>query len=126
MRIACGIDIIEIDRIRKSIENLGEKFLKEIYTDYEIEYCNSKKKMMHQHYAARFAAKEACFKAISNMLENKCSILWKNIEILNDGNGRPNVHFIDMHFKQIRSIDVSISHCREYAIANIVILYEEE
>ena len=59
MKISCGTDIIEIERIKESIENLGENFLKKIYTENEIKYCESKKNMKYQHYAARFAAKEA-------------------------------------------------------------------
>ena len=62
MNITCGTDIIEIERIKESIENIGEKFLKRVFTDKEIEYCESKKVQKYQHYAARFAAKEATFK----------------------------------------------------------------
>ena len=126
MKIACGIDIIEIERIKNSIQNFGKKFLKEIYTEFEIEYCNNKNKAMYQHYAARFAAKEACFKAISNMLENKYSITWQNIEIRNDENGKPKIYFMNIDFPQITSIDISISHCKEYAVANVMVLYKEE
>ena len=58
MKISCGTDIIEIDRIKSSIENIGDKFLTTIYTENEIEYCESRKSQKYQHYAARFAAKE--------------------------------------------------------------------
>ena len=74
MKITCGTDIIEIERVKESIENLGEKFLERVYTKKEIEYCESKKKQKYQHYAARFAAKEALFKAISWKLEDKYEI----------------------------------------------------
>ncbi len=86
MKITCGTDIIEIDRIRKAIEEQNEKFLNEVYTEYEIEYCDSKNAVKYQHYAARFAAKEAIFKAISNKLENKFELTWKDVEIINDKN----------------------------------------
>lgn len=76
----------------------------------------------YQHYAARFAAKEAIFKAISSFLNDKYQIDWKNIEILNDKKGKPIVNFIGISFKQIESIDLSISHLKEYATANCVIL----
>ena len=62
MSISCGTDIIEIERIRHSIEKLGEKFLNKVYTNNEIQYCENKRKQRYQHYAARFAAKEAIFK----------------------------------------------------------------
>ncbi len=86
MEITCGTDIIEIDRIKKTINGTSERFLKEVYNEREIEYCESKKGMKYQHYAARFAAKEAIFKAISNKLESKFDLTWKDVEIINDSN----------------------------------------
>ena len=71
MKIRCGTDIIEISRIRKSIDELGETFKNKVFTQKEIEYCESKGKQKYQHYAARFAAKEAAFKAITKMLDDK-------------------------------------------------------
>lgn len=84
MQIKTGIDIIEVSRIEKSIVTLGDKFLRRVYTDAEIEYCNSKNNMKYQHFAARFAAKEAVFKAISDLLGNKYDIVWTDIQIKND------------------------------------------
>ena len=74
MEIKTGIDIIEISRIKESIDELQDKFINKIYTDNEIKYCESKKNQRYQHYAARFAAKEATFKAISSFVENKYNI----------------------------------------------------
>jgi len=122
MKVKCGIDIIEISRVKDSIENLGDSFLNKIYTKKEIEYCESKGKSKYQHYAARFAVKEAVFKAISEMIENKYSITWKDIETTNDEQGRPKVDILVIKNLEIENIDVSISHCKEYAIANVVIL----
>ena len=65
MQITCGTDIIEIDRIKENIEKLEDKFKNRIYTEKEIEYCESKKAQKYQHYAGKFAGKEAVFKAIS-------------------------------------------------------------
>lgn len=59
MKIRTGIDIIEVDRIQEAIESQGERFLNKVYTKNEINYCSNTGKMMYQHYAARFAAKEA-------------------------------------------------------------------
>lgn len=126
MKIACGTDIIEIERVKKAIENIGEKFLETIYTKKEIEYCQSKKNAKYEHYAARFAAKEATFKALNSIIEDKFSVSWQNIEIINDSKGKPNVNLLDVDLKNIISIDVSISHCKEYAVANTVMLYEKE
>lgn len=117
MGITCGTDIIEIERIKQSIEKLGNSFLNRIYTDREIQYCESKKKQKYQHYAARFAAKEAVFKAISKGLEDKYKINWKDIEIVNNSQGRPAVF---MNGIEQKNIDISISHCKEYAVATVV------
>lgn len=123
MQINCGTDIIEINRIKESIEELGDKFLNRVFTKKEIEYCESKHNAKYQHYAARFAAKEAAFKAVSRLLNDKYSIGWKNIEVTNDENGRPKIEFIHINIEQIKGIDISISHCKEYATANVVISY---
>lgn len=125
MKIYTGTDIIEIERVKNSIENIGRKFIEEIYTPKEIEYCESKKNAKYQHYAARFAAKEAIFKAVSKLLNNKFDISWKNAEIINDENGRPYVNFINTKImEKIEDIDISISHCKEYAVATVVVMYK--
>ncbi len=124
MKICCGTDIIEIERIKKSIEdeNTGKAFIEKVYTLKEIEYCESKKRQKYQHYAARFAAKEAAFKAISGQLENKYEIGWKNIEITNNEQGRPQLKIIGVKLEDIEDMDLSISHCKEYAVANVTLL----
>lgn len=122
MRVKCGTDIIEVSRIRNCIEDLGDKFLNRVYTDKEIAYCNSKKSVKYQHFAARFAAKEAIFKAVSDLLDDKYEISWKNAEIVNDEKGRPQVHFIGKSFDEIVSIDISLSHLKEYAVASCTVL----
>ena len=124
MKITCGTDIIEIERVKESIENVGTKFIERVYTEKEIEYCESRKKQNYQHYAGRFAAKEAAFKAISKILDDKYSVCWKDFETINDGQGRPSIILHNINTKKIESIDVSISHCKEYAIANVVILFK--
>lgn len=125
MKINCGTDIIEIDRVKKAIERLENKFLNKIFTKKEIEYCESKNKMRFQHYAARFAVKEAIFKAISNNLENKYQIGWKNIQVKNDDKGKPSIEFLDCNIKGLQNIDISISHCKSYATAMVVVIFDE-
>ena len=125
MKVSCGTDIIEIERIKNSIEDMGEAFLNRVYTKKEIAYCESRKKQKYQHYAARFAAKEATFKAISTILNDKYSITWKDIEVENSKQGRPSVNLYGIKGEEkIENIDISISHCKEYAVANVVILYK--
>ena len=128
MQIKTGIDIIEIERIKKSIEDNGETFLNKVFTENEVKYCESKKKSKYEHYAARFAVKEAAFKAVSELLTDKYSISWKNIETTNAATGKPKVQFVavtkqvEKELGKIQGIDVSISHIKDVAIANVTIL----
>lgn len=126
MKITVGTDIIEVERIKKAFEN--KLFAETIFTENEIEYCESKKKTKFEHYAARFAGKEAIFKAISKYLTDKYAISWKNVEILNDKNGRPYVVFSEIDEKKCfdsninikkLNIDISLSHLKDYAIATV-------
>ena len=123
MDITCGTDIIEIDRIKETIESLGENFLNRVYTEKEIEYCESKKMQKYQHYAARFASKEAILKAASKYLNDKYSVSWKDIEITNDESGRPSATLNNKVNENINQIDISLSHCKQYAVANAVIMW---
>lgn len=123
MKIACGTDIIKIDRIKDAIEKYNEKFLNCVYTKDEIEYCSTNHKTKYQHFAARFAAKEATFKAMTKIFEDK-NVDWQNIEILSSKNGRPKLNIKGKRFERIQSIDLSISHSDEFAVATVVILYE--
>ena len=124
MKIKCGTDIIEIDRIRESIESLGNKFLQKVFTENEIKYCESKKVQKYQHYAARFAAKEAAFKAISESLEDKYELTWSDYEVLNDEIGKPCIKILGKEIKELESIDLSISHCKQYAVATVVAVFK--
>ena len=124
MKVLCGTDIIEIDRIKKSIERSGEHFLHLIYTPAEIDYCESKRNAKYSHYAGRFAAKEALYKAVSTLLPDKFAITWKDVQIINGENGNPRVEFLNIKFDQITSIDISISHSKSNAIANVTLLVE--
>lgn len=122
MKITCGTDIIEISRIKESIEKTGKAFLERVFTENEIKYCESKKKQKYQHYAARFAAKEAAFKALSWKVDDKYSVCWRDFEVENTEQGRPTLKIVGIDLKDIEDIDISISHCKEYAIANVIVL----
>lgn len=124
MKITCGTDIIEIERIKESIETMEERFLERVYTEKEIAYCESKKKQKYQHYAARFAAKEATFKAVSSHLNDKYSVSWTDFEVVNDEQGRPKLNILTDKIKNIENIDISISHCKQYAVANVTALWK--
>ena len=125
MQVKTGTDIIEVERIKDSIEKLGDKFINRVFTENEIKYCEEKNISKYEHYAARFAAKEAIFKAISPLLDNKFSIDWTNIEILNDNQGRPYAVLSKENLKNI-NIDISLSHIKEYALATAVAVFENK
>ena len=131
MEIKTGIDIIEVNRIQEAIEKHGELFLNKVFAESEIEHCQDTGNMKYQHYAARFAAKEAVFKAISDLIDYSKEDIWKNIVIENSKRGKPFVKFsgtldflnVETRVKVI-SMDSSLSHIKEYAIANFTMLID--
>lgn len=119
-----GVDIVEVFRVRDAIDKWGDNFLTKIFTDREISYSNSRR-FSHQHFAARFAAKEAVVKAFGE--PRKFPIRWTDIEVLNDDEGKPIIEFHDdaLKLKKRKAIDdiiVSMSHSKNYAIANVILL----
>lgn len=132
MKVTTGIDIIEVERIKEAILEMGDSFLNRIYTEKEIEYCNKSDIMKYQHFAARFAAKEAVFKAISEYVDGRKDAIWKDIEITNIESGKPEVNVDNLKENinkagdnvELISIDVSLSHIRDVAVASAVVLAE--
>ena len=117
--VGIGTDIIECLRIAKMIERHGELFLTRVYTPHEIEYCTARKAAT-QHYAGRFAAKEAVLKALGTGWTR--GIQWRDIEVRNDLGGKPRIALGGAarelcEQSQIASVLVSISHCRTHAVA---------
>lgn len=123
---AIGIDIVEIPRLQRSIKKWGKSFLNKIYTSRELSYAHSKK-FPAQHLAARFAAKEAIFKALGEVTSN--FVGWKNIEILNDSYGKPVVHWHGTaekirEKKNLKGALVSLSHTENYAVATAMLIFK--
>lgn len=120
-----GVDIIEIDRIKKIVDK-NEKFLKRFFTVKEIEYFRNKG-FKYETIAGNFAAKEAISKSIGTGIRN---FNLKDIEVLRDDLGKPIVKTYN-NLKQIcidynvLEIKVSISHCKNYAIANAITITKE-
>ena len=112
--LGTGIDIIEVSRIERAIERWGNSFLNHVFCKEEIEYAK-KHKFPSQHFAARFAAKEAILKAFGD----NPHVSWKDMKILNDQHGRPICVYADKKFK--KKILISISHTKRYAVANAII-----
>lgn len=111
-----GSDIIEVERIEAAIAKHGAPFLDRLFTLAEQEYCNRFRDSA-RHYAGRFAAKEAIVKALGTGFRE--GIGWLDIEILNDAAGKPQVKLspsAEAIFGS-RKIELSISHCKAYAMA---------
>ena len=126
MAIFCGTDIVSVERIKNSINELGDTFLKRIYTDEEISYCESRRMSKFQSYAARFAAKEAAYKALSP--ETAEGVTWHDVEVIRNENGKPVIVFhgrLEEVAKEKgitnETVDISLSHDDSFAIATIVI-----
>ena len=115
--IYIGTDIVEILRIKHSIDKFGEKFKNHIFTKEEQKYCN-KKPVPEIHFSGKFAAKESVVKAIKSSGYNNIVSL-KKIEILNSKSGEPNVI---LKFNISGHCKVSISHTSEHATAMAIFM----
>ena len=116
-----GVDIVKIDRMRKTVERWGEKFLERVFTSNEINYCYEKRDPSLS-LSVRFAAKEALIKAIGSEI----SVSLTDIEVMNYGSGRPFIKVkgrLESFFeeKAIRSAHLSLSHEHEYGVACVVL-----
>ena len=123
MIVSIGIDIIEVYRIRDTIERTP-RFAERVFTAKESEYCKSKGAAAAQSYAARFAAKEAFLKALKTGWRGK--ITWHDMEILNDSQGVPNLEIKGEARKLLENlgankIHISISHTTDHAVAQVIL-----
>jgi holo-[acyl-carrier protein] synthase len=117
--VGIGTDIVECLRIGRMVEKHGELFLTRVYTDREIRYCQARKRAT-EHFAGRWAAKEAIFKCLGTGW--KKGLCWTEMEIRNDPQGKPRVLLSGATKEMAQSmgiadIHLSISHCRAYATA---------
>lgn len=124
MIFGTGVDIVEVFRMRDAIDKWGDGFLKKVFTDKEIAYSNSKR-FSCQHLAARFAAKEAVVKAFGE--PKKFPIKWTEVEVVNDGEGKPTIKFYGDALalkkkKKIGDVILSMSHSKNYAVANVILM----
>ncbi len=122
MIFGIGTDIIELDRVAQMIAR-GRQYLQTIFTEKEIEYCESKARKA-EHYAVRFAAKEAALKALSCGWRH--GLGFSEIEVLDDAQGKPQVFVygkVKDLFEQnrIKQTSISLSHSRQNAIAVIIL-----
>ena len=115
-----GVDIVEIDRMTRVINRWGDKFLKKILTPVEYEYCINKSGQSAS-VAARFAVKEALYKALPPAIQPGTG--WLDVEVMNDKTGRPHINCLRKieNLRDQFNIHVSISHSKSSAVAMIVL-----
>ena len=123
MILGTGVDIAEVPRIRQSIERYGERFLRRIYTDGEIQYCESKASRF-ESYAARFAAKEAGMKALGTGWNH--GVRWRDIEVVRPKGERPTIQFHGQAAAiadklGTKNVALSLTHTREEALAHVIL-----
>ncbi|HOD60097.1 MAG TPA: holo-ACP synthase [Candidatus Syntrophosphaera sp.] len=122
MIIGIGVDIVQIERVRKLVENYSE-FMHQVFTAREIEFCQAKADSASS-YAARFAAKEAMMKALSTGWNEKVN--WLDIEVINEEQGNPILKIKGRTLKLMKKMGIyqthlSLSHERDYALAFVVL-----
>jgi holo-[acyl-carrier protein] synthase len=123
MIVGTGIDISEVPRIAESIQRFGDRFLRRVFTEGEIKYCESKANRV-ERYAARFAAKEAAMKALGTGWSR--GVRWRDIEVSRQPGTRPTIKF---HGKAAEfaaklnatNVALSLSHTPQQAIAQVIL-----
>lgn len=116
MLLGTGIDVIRVSRIQQTLDRYGERFLNRVFTPAEIAYCMRKREPARS-FAARFAAKEACFKAVGGTRRPA----WRDMEIVNGHNGKPELR---LHGRMARThagvhAVVALSHDGDLAVATV-------
>ena len=127
MNSSIGIDIVEIKRLEKVSRKWGSAFLNKVYTKRELAYARARR-FPYQHLAARFAAKEAIFKALGEVETD--FVGWKNVEIVNDANGKPEIRWHgtaerSRKKRNIQEVVISLSHTENYAVASAMLIFKK-
>ncbi|HEX9638507.1 MAG TPA: holo-ACP synthase [Acidobacteriota bacterium] len=125
--LGLGLDLVEIDRLEQALERRGERLLLRLFTDAERAYC-SQRKRPGQHFAARFAAKEAGFKALGTGWGD--GVGWRDVEVINQSSGRPT---LALHGRAAEVAagrgwtvaEVSLTHAGNYAGATVLLMRAE-
>jgi holo-[acyl-carrier protein] synthase len=122
--IGIGIDVVEVSRIRSSLDEFGERFRSRVFTQAERDYCERQKKP-ELHFAARFAAKEAVAKAFGTGIGKE--IGWLDMEVVRKESGEPEIRLTGSaaalaESRGVVRVMVSLTHAKHYAAANAVIM----
>jgi holo-[acyl-carrier protein] synthase len=120
--VGMGVDIAEVGRVKGVIERQGERFLKRVYTEKEIAYCE-RSKNKYERYAGRFAAKEAAMKALGTGW--RAGVRWVDLEVVRHPSGRPAMELKGEARKiadrmGVKHIAMSITHTEEQAMAQVI------
>ena len=123
MIVGMGVDIAEVPRVQAAIERYGDRFLKRLFTEAEIRYCESKANK-YERFAARFAAKEAALKAIGTGW--KRGVAWLDVEVVKLPSGKPTLAFRGKaaEFAQrlgVRNASISLTHTEQVAYAQVIL-----
>jgi holo-[acyl-carrier protein] synthase len=121
--VGIGIDIVEIEKIQRAMVRRGERLKNRTFTPMEIQYCEERANK-YQHYAARFAAKEAVFKAISTGWRQ--GVAWTDVEVSNELSGKPDLFLKGKTLEFANKLGankywLSLSHTDHYAIAHVIL-----
>lgn len=124
MSFRLGVDIVEIERIKKAFTRWGNKFLNRVFTPLEQEYCLAKKGF-YRHLAGRFSCKEAVIKALGRRVP------WRDIEVVNSSTGSPSLRLYNRAITEAEGLKgklfhISISHCKKFAVANALMEVDNE
>ena len=127
MIVGLGIDLVEVSRIERMLREKGERAVERIFTPREAEYAK-RRAAPAQHFAARFAAKEACFKALSGTEEAR-AVGWRDIEVVTGGDGRPSLELHGLALRRaevlrVTRILVTLTHTD--GVAGAVVVLEAE
>ncbi len=122
MVVGIGVDIVEIERMRRALSN-GDSMIQRVFTEDEIQYCSDRKNRF-QHFAGRFAAKEAALKALGTGWQQ--GIRWRDVEVLAGEMGKP---LLKLYGKAKELFEksgaktpmVTITHADDYAVAMVVL-----
>lgn len=120
-----GVDLVKVDRLGRVLARYGERFLKRIFTEREIAYCQARAKQGVYQFAQRFAAKEAFSKALGVGLR-KGGIRWREVEVLPDSRGKPVIQVTGRAAQlckenTIRGMHLSLTDEDNFAVAMVVL-----
>lgn len=118
--LGIGVDVVDVERMKKVLDEQGEKFIQKIFTENETTYC-SEKQFPQEHYAARFAAKEAVSKAVKTGWSG--TFRWKDVEVMNDAAGAPQVYLHNETADLLKgmAVHLSLSHTENTVVAFVLI-----